>query len=463
MSRPFRGGAWCFLMTQQEHGENLRDRLRDLVLAQRLDDARVLLDALHPADQADLIEHQEEDVQEQIVRAFSADQLAEVLEYLDEELRARLLSELPAATIAPVLDRVEEDVAADIVQDLPPEQAERVVSLLEEREAVRELLAYPEESAGGRMSTEFVALRRDWTVDEAIEFLRRQGPQADQPFYLYVVDDAGRLIGVVGLRSIVTAAPETPIAAIMGEEAISVRALEDQEVAAERMRHYNLLALPVVDEAGQLRGVITADDVLDVQVEEATEDMFRMAGLAEEERIFRPIREAVPPRLAWLMLNLCTAFLAAATVNFFEGTIERVAALAVFMPMIAGMGGNAGIQTITLVVRSLALGEVETRDALRVLKHEAAIALIKGVVIGVIVGLTAWVWKDSAWLGLIVGLAMLANIANATLVGVLVPLVLKRLRADPALASGVIVTTFSDVVGFLVFLGMAALLVSKLT
>lgn len=450
-------------MTQQEQGEELRGRLREFVLAGELEAARRLLAGLHPADQADLIEHQDDEVQAQLLRALPTEQLAEVLEYLEEEPRARLLSGLPAAAIAPALDRVEEDVAADIVQDLSPEQAERVVSLLEEREAVRELLSYPEESAGGRMSTEFVALRRDWTVDEAIAFLRRQGPRADQPFYLYVVDDAGRLIGVVGLRNIVTAAPETPIAAIMSEEARSVGVLEDQEVAAERMRHYNLLALPVVDENGRLRGVITADDVLDVQVEEATEDIYRMAGLAEEERIFRPIREAVPPRLAWLLINLCTAFLAATTVNFFEGTIERVAALAVFMPMVAGMGGNAGIQTITLVVRSIALGEVDTRDALRVLRHEALIALTKGVVIGLIVAVVAAAWKGSPWLGLIVGLAMLANIANATLVGVLVPLLLKRLRADPALASGVIVTTFSDVVGFLVFLGLATILVSKLS
>jgi magnesium transporter len=229
------------------------------------------------------------------------------------------------------------------------------------------------------------------------------------------------------------------------------------------MRHYNLLALPVVDESQRLLGVITADDVLDVQVEEATEDIYRMAGLAEEERIFRPIREAVPTRLAWLTLNLVTAFMAAATVSLFEGTIEQVAALAVFMPMVAGMGGNAGIQTITLVVRSIALGEIEPRDAAEVLRHELVIAAIKGVFIGVLVGIIAWAWMGNSWFGLVVAVAMLANIANATLVGVLVPMLLKRLRADPALASGVIVTTFSDVVGFFVFLGLGALLVDKLS
>jgi magnesium transporter len=377
-------------------------------------------------------------------------------------MRADLLAGLPPETIAPLLDRVDDDVAADIVQDLEPGQADEVVQLLEDREAVEEILSYPEESAGGRMSREVVALRRYWTVETAITFLRSEAPDDQHPFYLYVVDEERHLTGTVSLRSLVVAAPETPIAAIMSEEIRSVLVSDDQEVVAEQFRHYNLLALPVVDANGRLRGVITADDVLDVQVEEATEDIYRMAGLAEEERLFRPIRQSIPPRLLWLSLNLITAFLAAATVNLFTDTIERVAALAVFMPLIAGMGGNAGIQTITLVVRSIALGEVEARDALAALRHEAIIAVVQGIIMGVASGAIAFLWMGNAWLGLIVGFAMLANIANAALVGVVVPLGLKRLGADPALASGVIVTTFSDVVGFLVFLGLGAILVNEL-
>lgn len=451
-------------MADQEQMETLRDRLNQILAEEEeLLRAVELLGDTHPADQADLIEQLESGHRERLVNALSHEHLAEVLEYLDDDLRAELLAGLPAETIAPLLDRVDEDIAADIVQDLEPEQAEEVVQLLEDRESVEELLGYPEESAGGRMSTEAVALRRNWTVEESIDFLRQEGPDDQHPFYLYVVDEEHHLTGTVSLRALVTATPETPIAAIMSEEVRSVRVTDDQEEVAEQMRHYNLLALPVVDGGGRLRGVITADDVLDVQVEEATEDIYRMAGLAEEERLFRPIREATPPRLMWLSLNLITAFLAAATVSLFEGTIERVAALAVFMPLVAGMGGNAGIQTITLVVRSIALGEIEARDAMRVLKHEAMIALIKGVFIGLLAGTFAWIWKDSPWLGVIVGVALLANIANATLVGVMVPLAFKRMRADPALASGVIVTTFSDVIGFLIFLGLGALLVTKLS
>ena len=449
-------------MANQDQIEITREQLEELVEQEEYARAAILLEDMHGADQADLLEKLEPEARESIANLMSTNQLAETLEYLSDEMRADLLADLPAEQVAPILDRLDEDIAADIVQEMEPERAEAIVPLLEWREYVEELLDYPEDSAGGRMSVDVVALQRTWTVEEAISFLRRESPDDTHPFYLYVVDDDGKLTGTVSLRSLVTAAPETPIAAITSEDVQRVEATEDQEAVAERMRHYNLLALPVVDAEDRLRGVITADDILDIQVEEATEDIYRLAGLPEEERIFRPIREAVPPRLGWLMINMITAFMAAFTVSLFEGTIGRVAALAVFMPVVAGMGGNAGIQTITLVVRSLALGEIEVRDAMRVLHHEAIIALIKGAVLGLIVGFIAWIWMGNAWLGLIAGIAMLANIVNATLVGVIVPLVLKRVNMDPALASGVIVTTFSDVIGFLVFLGLGALLIDKL-
>jgi magnesium transporter len=449
-------------MANQDQIEITREQLEALVEREDYAQAAALLEEMHGADQADLLEELEPEAREAIANLMGPGQLAETLEYLNEEVRSDLLADLPAEQVAPILDRLDEDVAADIVQEMEPERAEEIVPLLEWREYVEELLDYAEDSAGGRMSVDVVALQRRWTVEEAISFLRKESPDDTHPFYLYVVDDQGKLIGTVSLRSLVTAAPETPIAAITSEDIHRVEATEDQEVAAERMRHYNLLALPVVDSQDRLRGVITADDVLDVQVEEATEDIYRLAGLPEEERIFRPIREAVPPRLGWLTINMVTAFMAAFTDSIFEGTIEKVAALAVFMPMVAGMGGNAGIQTITLVVRSIALGEIEVRDAMRVLHHEAIIALIKGTVLGLIVGLIAWIWMGNPWLGLVAGIAMLANIVNATLVGVMVPLVLKRVNMDPALASGVIVTTFSDVIGFLVFLGLGSILIDKL-
>ena len=262
---------------------------------------------------------------EPLFAALSTDQKAELLEYLQDDLRGDLAGDLSATELAPVLDQMDEDVAADIVQDLEPEQQEAVVSLLEEREEIEELLSYPEESAAGRMSTEYVALRRRWTVDEAIAFLRSEIEDADQTFYLYVVDDDEHLIGVVGLRNLITSSPDTPIAAIMSRELPQRGGQEDQEVAAERMRHYNLLALPVVDDDNCLLGVITADDVLDVQVQEATEDMLRMAGVGVQERAFSPVLDSARRRIPWLTFNMAWAFAGAAIIGIFNGTLDKAA------------------------------------------------------------------------------------------------------------------------------------------
>jgi magnesium transporter len=450
-------------MVSEEHLENLVEVISELVEAEQVDQAIGLLSTRHPADQADLLEELDGDVRDQLIPLLDPEQTADIFEHLDEEVRSEIAARMPVATLVQVLDRVDDDVETDIVQDLPRDQAEVLLPLLEDRETVARLLQYPEDSAGGLMSPDVLRLQANWTMDETIAFLRRQHPDSEQPYYLYVVAADGRLQGIVSLRQLIASPSESRLEDIMSREVISVRAEADREEAAERMRHYDLLALPVVDSESRLLGVITSDDVLDVQVEEATEDMFRMAGLDESASIFRPIREAAPPRLGWLLVNLITASIAALTVSLFEGTIQKVASLAIFMPMVAGMGGNAGIQTITLVVRSLALGEISTRDAMPVIRHEGALALIKGLIIGLIAGLLAAVWQDSAWLGVVVGVAMLANIANATIVGVLVPLTLKALRADPALGSGIFVTTFSDAIGFLVFLGLASLLVSRLT
>lgn len=446
----------------EDRQEQLLDEVRALVEAGEVRKALTLLPRLHPADQADLIAWLSDDQREPILRALSVEELADILEHLTPEPRRQLVERIDPLRLGSILDGLPDDVATDVIQELPPERAQSVLPYMTHRARVERLLVHEAESAGGRMIPDILALRQNWTADEAIRFLRNQKPEVEQPYYLYVVDPNRRLEGVVSLRKLIVAAPDTPLAEIMDREVISVETGTDQEDAAETMRHYDLLALPVLDEAGRLVGVLTADDVLDVQVEEATEDMFRMAGLTEEESIFRPVRKSAPARLLWLSLNLVTAFLAAATVSLFESTIARVAALAVFMPVIAGQAGNAGIQTITLVVRSLALGEIDLGDARRVLRREILIAAINGIAIGIVVGLAAWLWKGNAWLGIVAGVAMLLNIANAVLVGVLVPLSLRALKVDPALASGIVVTTFTDVVGFFIFLGFATLVVTRL-
>jgi magnesium transporter len=248
----------------------------------------------------------------------------------------------------------------------------------------------------------------------------------------------------------------------MREEAISVRTTEDQEVAAERMRHYNILALPVLDEGRRLRGVITADDVLDVQVEEATEDMYRMAGVGVDEWAFSPVFESARRRIPWLSFNMAWAFAGAFVISLFDNTIERVAAVAIFMPMIAGQAGNAGIQTATIMIRSLALGEVRPSDIFRVLRKEWCLGAIKGTVFGGMLGLVAWISQQNVTFGLIAGSAMFLNMFVASTTGVVLPITLRRIGIDPATIAGVFDTMLTDLMGFVIYLGLATIFVSKL-
>jgi magnesium transporter len=259
------------------------------------------------------------------------------------------------------------------------------------------------------------------------------------------------------------AEPETKIQDVMTRDVISVRPDTDQEEAANLLQHYRLRALPVVDESGVLSGIITADDIIDVITEEATEDIYQIVGLPADESVYAPLAESVRRRLPWLFINLLTAFAGVAVVAAFQGTIEKAAALAVFMPIVAGQGGNAGIQTITIIVRGIAVGEIELRDARRILGREIAIGIIKGTAIGAIVGLVAWLTQDGwAW-GFVVAFALIGNMGVAGAFGSLIPLTLRYFRLDPALASGIFLTMITDAMGFLLLLGLATLLIGELT
>jgi len=447
----------------REEKQQPMEQVREFLIAGDVPGALSHLERLHPADQAEVIAGLEPELRVALLPQLPRETLADILEYLKEEPRRHVVMELEAAVLAPLLDRVDTDVAADVLHMLPPEQAEQVLLAMRTAPEVTGLLRHEDESAGGRMSADFVALHKEWTVDQALAYLRRTHPDAELAYYLYVIDAEHRLEGVVSLRQLVVAAPEEHIADIMTPEVISIRVDEDQEEAARILQRYNFVALPVVDEKSRLVGVTSVDDLMDVAQEEATEDMYRMVGLTEEESVLRPLRQSLLPRLSWLLFYLVAAFFAALTVNAFESTIEEVVALAVFMPMIVGLGGNAGVQTITLVVRSLALGQVEPRQALRVLRRELVIAALNGVVIGLLIGVAAFLWKDNVWLGVVAGLATVLSVGAAVTAGVLVPTALRLARLDPALASGIIVTAFTDILGFFFFLGLAALLIERLT
>ncbi|MEZ4553891.1 MAG: magnesium transporter [Dehalococcoidia bacterium] len=430
----------------------------------RPDEAVAFARDLHPAERAVLLATDDGDVRRLLLERLAPSEVGGALPYMEPIYRDDLLHELSPIEVAGILSTVPDDVATDVIQELPQELAEGALTALplSLRRQIGLLLDYGTETAGGRMTGQRIAVGPDRTVREVIEFLRSLRPNTDQPFYVYITDPANHLVGVLNLRWLITAAPDTRVGGVMTSEVLSVRADADQEEAARLLKRYNLLALPVVDAAGRLLGTVTADDLLDVLEEEATEDMYAIVGVAPEEDL-RGVRTSVRNRLPWLTVNLFTASMAALLVSLFEDTITRLALIAAFMPMVAGMGGNAGIQTVTVVVRSLALGRITPRDALPVLRHELAVGLLIGTAIGIPVGVVGWLLNGSPTLGVIVGVAMCANIANGMVTGVFIPLLLHRFGQDPAISAGIWMTTFTDVIGFLLLLGLATLFISQLT
>lgn len=444
--------------------EELLEELHRLLNFNQPSEALARLEAMHPADQAHLIEDLDAEDREAILLAMTEERTAAILEYLDEEPRQVFVDGLEPERLSQILFHVDEDLAADIVAELPEDQVASVLALLapEDREAVEDLLELPEESAGRWMSPDVVLLQPTWTAEEAIDFLRREGPDASHPFYLYVVDVERRLQGVLSLRHLITAAPSTPLENLMARDVISVPVELDQEKAAEKLRHYNLMALPVVDEEGRLVGVLEADDVLDVQVEEATEDIYLQAGLSVDETPNTPVLVSLRRRVPWLLINLTFGFLSALIVSSFEGTISRVAALAAFMPIIAGHGGNTGSQTTTLIVRGIAVGEIERRDLWRIVRKELAFGISYGLVAGLLSSILAYVLEGNFWLAVIVGVSMMGNIILAGMAGSLLPLGMQALKVDPALASTVWLTTITDWLGFVLLLGLGTLFLKQL-
>jgi magnesium transporter len=448
--------------TEQDTAE-LTERIEEVLRGPDIEKATEAIAPIHPADRADLYERLDPELREAFLALLSAEEVAELLDYLEDEVREMVVARMPRATLARVLDRTSNDVAVDVLRALPQAETARVLSAMSTASEIAPLLEHADESAGGLMTRGYVALHPEMTTQQAITFLRLRKPLADEAYYLYVLDAANRLQGVVNLRELLISEPDSPIVDVMTKDTISVEPGTDQEEVARLIQRYRLRALPVVDEERVLRGIVTADDAMEVASEEATEDMYRIVGLLSDDSVNAPILVSARRRLPWLAINLLAAFLAASMVAAFEDTIARAAALAVFMPVVAGQGGNAGIQSITIVVRALALGEIRPADARWVLAKEVAIGLVKGLAFGLLIGAVAWWWQgEPAW-GLVVGLALLLNMLVAGFLGAVIPLGLRTLKLDPAIASGIFLTAFTDVLGFLFLLGLGTLLISHLT
>ena len=422
-----------------------------------------LLQKQHPADLAQIFSELP-DRDRQATFSLLAERngrlAMEAVSELGPEAGASLLATRPAEEIAKLAQEIPSDDAAALIDYLPEELSAAVLDLMRPKQSgeVENLLEYDEQTAGRIMNPHVFALSEDMTVGEAITELQ-MNREVEMVFYLYVVDERTHLVGVTSLRRLLLVSPETPLKRIMATDLISARVDTDQEEVARQVASYNLLAIPVVDEENKLVGVITVDDVIDVIKEEATEDIYRLAGVAGDERAFTPAGESLRKRLPWLGINLVTAFLAAAVVALFEGTIQQITALAVFMPIVAGMGGNAATQTLTVIVRGIALGELTWTNSRKALIKEAAVGVGNGIVLGLAAAIVVWAARGNPVLGLVLGAAMLINMIVAATAGTLVPLGLRAVNVDPALASSVFITTLTDVFGFFSFLGLATVFI----
>lgn len=430
----------------------------------RIEDAVSILEDLHYADQAEVFNELDDEQQAKLLTRLDIAKTADILEELEDREVLEVVEEFSAEQLADVLDEMEPDEAADLLGDLPLEQATEILSKMEAAEEVRPLLGYPDETAGGRMTTAFIALHRYMTANEGIEYLRHVHPDADVPYYLYVVDQFHHLIGVVGLRELVVSSPDTVIDQIMSPEVIYIEAKTDQEEVARVMTRYDLALIPVVDEDQVLLGVITHDDILDVVEEEATEDIYRMANVTDIElEPESPIQQQLKGRLPWLFINTVTAGFAAWVISNFESVIAAVAVLAVFQSIVAGQGGNSASQNVAMIVRTMALGKLDSRRMWKIVGRQMLVGLLQGLAVGLLVGLGAFFWKGNPYLGFVVAFALIGNMILAGLAGTIVPIVLKKIGQDPALASSVLVTAVTDAGGFFIFFTLASMLVEQLS
>lgn len=409
-----------------------------------------------PADLADVLSALDEKERVAVVEALPPELSSQALAEMPEEAHAgETLAALDPGRAAEIVTELNDDDAADILGELDASTQENILSGVHARSEVDRLLRYDEETAGGRMTTHLVTVPDTATAEQALEEIRRQAEEVEDFYQVFVVDSNHKLVGVLPFKDLVISRPERPVRQFMETADISVTPELDQEEVARLMARYNLPSVPVVDEAGRLLGRVTFDDVIDVVEAETTEDLLKFGGVSADEDLAAGWETAVRSRLPWLSVNLLTAAMAGGVVYAFQATIERTLALAVWMPIIAGMGGNAGTQALAVTVRRLALGLIPVDVFRKVVGKEMLVGVINGIVIGTAVGMVAALMGEGLRLGLVVFLAMVGNLVVAGFAGAFIPLVLERMGIDPAVASSIFVTTFTDVCGFILLLGLA--------
>ncbi|MCR4652934.1 MAG: magnesium transporter [Eubacterium sp.] len=435
------------------------EELRALIEERDHEKLSAFIGLFQPIDFAEMVSELDDTETAGLCALLEEDELASLMEQAGDKERIRIAKTLNDERLLSAMEYMQKDDIVDMLGDFPIGRRKQVIRLMKnsDRQIITNLLQYPEDSAGGLMTTDYIALREDFTVYDGLVKIREISPKTEMIETIYVINSARQLIGCIDLRKLLTAKRDTVIGTIMEEQVISVLPETDQEEAAHLVSRYDLNAIPVVSSSKQILGIITVDDVIDVIVEEYDEDMLQMAGVNAEENLESTWKESLRMRLPWLIVNLATAFLASFTVSLFQDTISKVVALSAVMTIISGMGGNAGTQTMSILVRALSQQDISWKDALRPLGKELVVGVLNGAACGVVTSVVVYFMYHNIFLSLIVIMAMIGNLIVSAFFGFLVPVVLKKLHADPAVASSIFVTTATDVLGFFIFLGLASL------
>jgi magnesium transporter len=418
---------------------------------------RNMVVGLHPADLAEILYHLDDKHRDYIFDLLDAEIASEVISEMDDVSREDILEDLPEDRISEIVDEMDSDDATDLVSELPDEMAQKVLESIdkEDSDEVKELLRHDEDTAGGIMAKEFVAVNLHETVDQAIEQIRSKAEEVEDLYYVYVVNGRDRLVGVIGLKDLILAKGNTTVAEIMDRDVVSVTTDLDQEEVANTARRYDLVSIPVVDNVGHLVGRITFDDVADVMEEEASEDIQRMAGISDEEEFReKSIFRISQVRLPWLLVGFSGELVSAYILHRFEASLDQIIAAAFFIPIIMAMGGNAGIQSSTIMVRGMATGEIGLYDIRRRLYREIFVSLLNGFLCGLLLFLVVTIWLKLPKFGIILASVLMLVILNASFVGAFVPVILRKIKIDPAIATGPFITTSNDVLGLLIYLGL---------
>ncbi len=432
------------------------ERIDQALRAGTLGDVAGILAEMPPGDVAYLVSSSPPDYRTLLLGLLKADQEALVVNELPDELRSAILIDRDPEVLAGIVEKLDDDDVADILHELPEEVTGQVLAIMDEqyRQRLQTVLSFPDDVAGGLMSTDTITIRADLTLDVVLRYLRRHVEIPQNTDNLIVVNRSDKLVGLLPIRTVLVSDPAVSVREMMITDQEAINAQMPATEVARRFERNDWVSAPVVDDAGKLLGRITIDDVVDVIIEEADHSLTSLAGLAEEDT-FATVWHSAPRRAVWLAINLATALLASSVISLFQGTIEKVVALAVLMPVVASMGGIAGTQSLTILIRAMAMGQINDRNQFWLIGRESLIGLINGILWAAVIAITAAFWFDDNTLGLIIACAMLINLITAGVSGAGLPLILQRLNIDPALAGGVLVTTITDIVGFLTFLGLA--------